>query len=109
MALRPGYSLLELVVVVAIIGVAAGVAAPSLIRTIERNETHATVRAVDPLSDVSPGVVAPLSDVSDAAPESETEPVSETEPESDSECPIRRRAPRRRGRRRRRGSRRGSF
>lgn len=47
MALRPGYSLLELVVVVAIIGVAAGVAAPSLIRTIERNETHAAVRAVD--------------------------------------------------------------
>ncbi len=47
MALRPGYSLLEIVVVVAIIGVAAGVAAPSLIRTIERNEAHAAIRAVD--------------------------------------------------------------
>jgi len=45
MRLRPGYSLFEVIVVVAILAVASAVATPSLIRTLERQEAHATVRS----------------------------------------------------------------
>jgi len=47
MALRPGYSLLEVIVVVAILAVAGAVATPSLVRTLERQKAHAAVRAAD--------------------------------------------------------------